>query len=224
MHELFVISDKLPIPAGQSPFHVRGLYYDRLMKRVASLPGGLERLLLHLRDPGVREFIGQRFAWSRWYDALPTMPLYAALARVEGLDFETAVREGTRNGAHALVPSMFRSAMQFGGPGILAMRVTQVVLEFSDFARINLDPFEEGSGSGTGSGIPLYIAPNMANSVIGWFQGMLELMGAKEINGRYVEVALDGKKGDFQTVSIRFEFSWTIRDSRAPRTSIRPER
>jgi hypothetical protein len=186
------------------------------------MPGGIERLNLHLRDPSVREFIGQRFAWNRWYDAMPTMPIYAALARVEGLDFETAVREGTRNGAHALVPTMFRSAMQFGGPGLLATRVTQIVLQFTDFARIFLDPFEHGSGSGSGSGIPLYIAPNMANTVIGWFCGMLELMGAKDIDARYVSVVLDGKRADFQTVNIRFEFSWTIRDSRVPRSSMRP--
>ncbi len=226
MHQLFSITDKLPIPAGESPFHVRGFYYSRLLLRVETLPGGVERLLQQVRDESVREFMSQPFAWNRWYDALPTMPLYAALARIEGIDFETAVREGTRKSAHALVPgadslsSLFRVAQRFARPGLLASRVTQIVLGLVDFARITLDPFELGRGSGTGSGIPLIIAPNVANLVLGWFQGMLEVSGAKSIQARYADVVVDGERGGFPTCSLRFEFTWDAELVRTP--SMRP--
>jgi hypothetical protein len=230
VHPLFNITDKLPLPAGQSPFHVRGFYYARRLMRVETLPGGIERLRQQLRDESVREFVMQPFAWTRWYDALPTMPIYAALARMEGVDFESAVREGTRKSAHALVPgadslsSLFRMAERFTRPGLLASRVTQIVLGLVDFTRITLDPFELGRGSGVGSGIPLIIAPNVGNLVLGWFQGMLEVAGAKDINARYADVVIDGERNGFPTVSMRYEFSWSPEVVRMPsqRPSARP--
>jgi hypothetical protein len=54
----------------------------------------------------------------------------------------------------------------------------------------------------------LFIAPNVANLVLGWFEGMLLVAGARDVQARYTDVVPDGERGGFPTVTITYEFSW----------------
>lgn len=208
MHPLFKLTDLLPVPAGTSPFHIKGFYYDRLLAHVRSRPGGLDALHRELRDDTVRRFTMQSFSWNAWYDALPSMPIYAAISRLQNKEFEALVRERTRLAAHQLVPSVFRLALRLVGPSAMTARVTQVVLRSDDFTRMQIEHLTDGHGKGSGSGIPLLIAPNVANLVLGWFQGSLELTGAHSVQARYTDVFVDGNTSGFETVTVRYEFSW----------------
>lgn len=208
MHELFEIRETLPIEAGQSPFHIRGLYYSRLLTRAGTLPGGIPRLLDALKDDSVRQFAQQKFNWNRWYDVLPSMPLYAALARIHDRDFEQFVFEGSRMAARELVPRVFRFAARMASPAVLAARVAQLNMHGVDFQTLALDPFQDGRGSGSASGVPLIVAPNMANFVLGWFQGLIEVGGSRVTSARYTDVVSEGLRDGFQTVKIRYEFEW----------------
>jgi hypothetical protein len=208
MHPLFKISDRVPVPPGQSPFHFRGTYYDRILTRVDSFAGGRKRLFETLGDEELVRFFSQRFSWSGWYDALPSMPLYAAIARIEGRDFERAVREPSREAAMALAPRLFRYALSLTGSGIITSVVTKMVMYGTDFSKIGFDKVGPGEGRGFGASIPVYIAPNIANLVLGWFEGMLYVAGARQVDARYTTVVPDGKRGDFETVTVNFEFNW----------------
>lgn len=210
MHPLFHVSDSVPVPPGQSPFHFRGTYYDRILSRVDALPGGNKRLFDTLGDPELVRFFSQRFSWNGWYDALPSMPLYAALAQMEGRDFETAVREPSRIAAQSLVPKLFRYALSLTGSGIISSVVTKVVMYGTDFARVTFDEIGPGIGRGSGAAIPLYIAPNVANLVLGWFEGMLHVAGAREVRASYSDVTPDGERSGFPTVTVSFEFTWRV--------------
>ncbi len=210
MHPLFRISDRVPVPPGQSPFHFRGTYYDRILSRVGELPGGSKRLFDTLGDADLVRFFSQRFSWNGWYDALPSMPLYAALAQMEGRDFELAVREPSRTAARSLVPKIFRYALSLTGSGIISSVVTKVVMYATDFARVSFDEVGPGIGRGSGSSIPLYIAPNVANLVLGWFEGMLYVAGARDVAACYTNVTPDGEKAGFPTVTVSFDFAWRV--------------
>jgi hypothetical protein len=174
----------------------------------------MEALLAELKDDSVRQFVKQRFSWDGWYDALPTMPIYVAFAKLSGEDFETSVREATRMAAHDLVPRVFRYFMQLSGPAALTARVPQVVMHAVDFVRVTLERTREDSLVGTGAGIPAIIAPNIANLVLGFFEGALELGGTKDIVARYTDVARDGERDGFETLAVRYEFKWTPRHKR----------
>ena len=50
MHELFKVTDVLPADPGTSPFHVRCLYYTRLLDHARSLPGGRDAFFAELKD------------------------------------------------------------------------------------------------------------------------------------------------------------------------------
>jgi hypothetical protein len=210
MHPSFRISDSVPVPPGQSPFHFRGTYYDRILSRVGTVAEGSARLYDTLGDPELVKFFSQRFSWNGWYDALPSMPLYAALARLEGRDFESAVRQPSRAAAQSLVPKLFRYALSLTGSGIISSVVTKAVMYGTDFVRVSFDKVEPGFGRGSGSCIPLYIAPNVANLVLGWFEGMLHVAGARNVEARYTDVTPDGERNGFATVTVDFEFTWQV--------------
>jgi hypothetical protein len=137
------------------------------------------------------------------------MPIYAALARLRGEEFEASVRDATRAAAHDLVPRVFRYFVQLSGPTALASRVPQVVMHTVDFVRVSIDRQRPDGFIGTGAGIPAIIAPNVANLVLGFFQGALELGGTTGVTARYFDVKKDGERDGFETLMVRYEFSWT---------------
>jgi hypothetical protein len=210
VHPLFELTERLPIPAGTSPFHVRGFYYTRLFQRAGKLPGGLAALRAQITDPTVRTFMDQKFGWNGWYDVFPTMPLYVAIARLASKDFESTVREATRQAAHDLVPTMFRFGVRWAGPGAFSARAANMVMHAVDFTRVRTEMDGETRSVGAGYGIPLLVAPNIANLAVGFFKGMLELAGAKDVSAEYTDVIPDGESHGHKTVTIRFDFHWRL--------------
>ena len=211
-HPLFVASDHLPVAPGTSPFHFKGFYYDRLMSRVRAMPSGVDRLFSELKDARVKDFALQRFSWNGWYDALPTMPIYAALARLEGTDIVTCVRNATRIAAASLVPSMLRMTMGTigAGPGAIAAVITKFVMHTVDFASTQFESVGVEHAIGRGSGIPLFIAPNVAGLVLGGFEGVLRSVGAEDVTASFDDVVLQSRADAYDRVSIRYDFRWRV--------------
>jgi hypothetical protein len=211
VHPLFVASDHPPVAPGASPFHFKGFYYDRLFSRLRGTPGSMERLLSELKDDRVREFAAQRFSWNGWYDALPSMPIFAALARIEDTDITTYVRNYTRTAAASLVPGLFRFTMDIGGgPGVIAAVVTRFVMQTVDFASPRFESIGAERAVAKGTGIPLYIAPNIAGLVLGWFEGVLRSSGAEEAVGEFGDVVVQSRPDAYDSVSMRFDFRWRL--------------
>jgi len=208
MHPLFRVDDPLPVAPGESPFHMRGVYFDRVVSRVKDECGGFAPLLQAIDDERVRAFVQQKFQWNGWYDVLPIMPIYGAVAHLRGQDFETCVREGTRRGAIEAIPRLFRVALRLTGASALAGRLAQMVIYSSDFTRLGIQSVTDTSAVATGSGIPLYVAPHIANLSLGYFRAALELRGNADVDGRYTTVTKDGERDGFETVTIAYEFSW----------------
>jgi hypothetical protein len=219
VHSLFKASDYTPVLPGSSPFHFRGFYYDRLFARVKEMPGGMPRLLSELKDDRVRQFALQRFSWTAWYDALPTMPLYAAIARMEGTDITTSVQRSTKVAAAAMVPSVLRYAVDLrGGRGVIAAFVTKLVLHTVDFVTVDFEHIGAERTVAVGKGVPLFIAPSIVGLVLGGFEGVLRVSGADDIVADYSDVVLSKRSDGFETVSIRYDFSWRASSDRRPRS------
>jgi len=211
VHPLFRLDQPLPVPPGQSPFHIRGLYYNRL---AAHLRDSMGRDWLDvLDDPRIRDFINQRFSWTGWYDVLPAMPICAALARSRGLEFEYEIRERTRRVALGLIPSAFRLALRVPGAEAMAAQIGQVVAMTMDFVQLGIEESKPTRSTGWGRGVPLYIAPHTANTVVGFFQAVFEARNGTSVTARYTDVVEDGERFGFKTVSIRYEFDWSVRSA-----------
>lgn len=208
VHALFRIDDPLPVPPGQSPFRMRGLYYDRMMARLRA-DVGIQKLLDAIDDERVRVFASQKFSWTGWYDAFPAKPISTAATRFLGGDFEEALRDRTRAGALDVIPSAFRLAFRIPGPSAISQHVASIAAQMMDFVHVEMEETTgDHTSSGWGRGVPLYIAPHTANTTIGFFGAMFEMRGGKHVQGRYTQVVKDGQRHGYETVAIRYEFNW----------------
>jgi hypothetical protein len=208
MNELFTLTEVLPVDPGTSPFHVRGLYYSRLLDHAKSLPGGRDAFFAELEDPRVRTFLEQKFAWSEWYDALPTMPCHVALARARKADFEKMTRERGRVAGKTIIPAMFRAVLALASPKAMAQHMPRMMMSNFDFIRVRLTYIDDAGGRGESSAVPLILAPSVVNTVLGFIEGALELAGYTSIESRYTDVVRDGQAHCYDIVTVRYEFSW----------------
>jgi hypothetical protein len=208
VHELFELTEHPPVAPGASPFHVRGFYYTRLLEHAKSLPGGREAFIEGIADERVREYLRQKFVWSKWYDALPTLPCHITLARLRGEDFELLTKARGRLASRSVIPSMFRAVLAMATPKAMAQHIPSLMMSNFDFMRSTVTHVGETEGHGRASAMPLVIAPSMTNIILGFIEGALELAKYDGIESRYSDVALDGDVQGFPTVSVTWEFSW----------------
>jgi len=195
---------------GTSPFHVRGVYYARVVTFARSLPGGIEQFLGGLLDPRVRDFMRQQFHFMNWYDAFPMLPCGVAMARICQQPFEEFMRERARASMLILVPSMFRVFARLGGPRLAASHAPRLFQSHFDFVELTLPRVNDVSGSGTVTGVPLYLAPIIANQVLGIISGALESLGASAIDASYRDVSTASPRYGFDTVTFHGDFAWSL--------------
>lgn len=229
MHELFRLEETLPLAPGTSPFHVRGIYYLRVVEDAKSLPGGMRQFLDELPDPRVRDFMRQKFQFTSWYDALPTLPCGVALARIRRRPFEEFMRETGRQSMVALAPSMFRIFSRFGGPRFAAAHAPRLFQAHFDFFELQLLRVTNYEGSGVVPSLPLYLAPTMVNQLIGIITGALECLGASAVEASYRDVRPSPSKHGFDMVTCGADLKWhleheeAVGSPRRDRRSARPE-
>ena len=207
MHPLFSIAEPLPVSPGESPFHIRGLYYERLVAYMKKA-GKLESVLSSLDDPRVRAFAEQRFSWTGWFDVLPALPICATFASCIGEDFESGLRKHTRLAAAQVIPSAFRALRFASGPAALSTVIAHLGATVMDFIEVGPEEIGATHFHAWHRGIPRFMAPHTANVLIGFFHALLEQRGARSVSARYTDVEMDARRDGFDTVAIRYEFDW----------------
>jgi hypothetical protein len=207
VHSLFSIDNPLPVAPGESPFHIRGLYYDRLIAYIKKA-GKLEGVLSSLDDPRVRAFAEQRFSWTGWFDVLPAVPICAAFARCISEEFESGLRRHTRMAAVEVIPSAFRLPLLMSGPTALSTAIAHLGATVMDFVELGTEETTLTHSHAWHRGVPRFVAPHTANMVVGFFHALLEMRGARSVRARYTDVEKDVGRAGFETVAIRYEFDW----------------
>ncbi len=206
MHELFKLSTRVPVEPGKSPFRVKGTYYTRTLANVELVPGGLPAVLAAIEDPRVKDFVQQKFSWNDDYDVLPIMPISVAIAKVRGGDYEALFRERGRIGSREEIPRFFRMLLSFSSPRTLAERLPLIATRLFEFGSVEEVRTTETTGTGRHRGVPLFVAPYIANTVCGMLQGALEVAAKRRVvSARYTTVVPDGEVAGLPTVAIRYE-------------------
>lgn len=209
MDPLFEILDTVRVPPGTSPFHVRGLLYEQILKHAGAMPGGVPGLLAQIEDEQIRTFMKQRFRWTEWYDALPMTPVQAALCRMQKGEFETLTRQRARLAAESLVPRLFRVVLGMGNPKAAAGHLPRLLAQNYDFSDVSL---QVGQGEGTAlfRKVPRAIAPSFVNVVVGLIEGALGLMGAKNVQTKIQSARLDAPLHGFETITCEGASRWDM--------------
>lgn len=210
MSDLFRLEETLPEAPGTSPFQVRGVYYARVLEHAKTLPGGVAQLFDGLVDPRVRDFMRQKFHFMDWYDALPMMPCGVTMARLCGEPFEAFMRERARVSMVRLIPSMFRVFSRLGGPRLAASHAPRLFKSYFDFVELRVSRVSDDAGTGSVAGVPLYLAPAVANQVLGIIDGALESLGASSIEASYRDVTVTSPVHGFSAVTFQGDFAWRL--------------
>jgi hypothetical protein len=79
-----------------------------------------------------------------------------------------------------------------------------------DFASPHFESVGAERAVAMGTGIPLYIAPNIAGLVLGWFEGVLRSSGAEAAVGEFSDVVVQSRPDGYDSVSMRFDFRWRL--------------
>jgi hypothetical protein len=209
MHELFTLSEILPVDPGTSPFRVRGVIYDRIIEHARQMPGGLAAFSSELKDERVRRFANQQFRFTSFYDSLPVTPMQIALSRMQGVDFETATRRRAGDGAHQLIPRMFRLILGFSRPRAWALHAPRLTSEYCGFGDLELVQAADTRAVFSIATVPQFIAGSHANTLIGIFEGTLAVLRARNIVSRYFDVKLIGPQDGHPLLSYRIELTWS---------------
>jgi hypothetical protein len=223
MHESLRLDETVPVTPGESPFHVKGLFYARLLEDAKTLPGGVGQLMDELVDPRVRDFIRQKFHYAIWYDACPVLPCAVTFTRLRGRPLEAHMRHVGQAAMRALIPSMFRVFSRLGGPRLAAAHAPRLFQTYFDFVELKLLHVSDCEGIGTITGVPLYLAPVVINQIIGIIAGALESLGAKEIQAGYRDLAVTGSTAGFELVTCRGEFKWRLEHRTPPSRTLTPD-
>ena len=157
---------ELPVAAGTSPFHVKGLAYrgfEAYAKR--NVEGGMERVRFELADAKLREFLSQPFLAGSWYDLLPVVPLAATIALLERSSLEDFVRRSARRQALYDARHVHRRFSLGHPPSSLVPRLPRLFMQYTDFGGAEVADMGELSGAEAGqgavvrTGVPVYILP-----------------------------------------------------------------
>lgn len=210
MPESLRVDETLPMAPGTSPFHVRGVYYARVVEHAKSLPGGVSQLLDELVDARLRDFMRQQFHFMQWYDALPMVPCGAAGARIRGQSLDAFLRERSEASMLRLVPSMFRLFSRLGGPRLAASHAPRLFQSYFDFMELRILRISELAGSGVVTGVPLYAAPALLPLGIGLISGALQSLGAGAIKADNRELTVTGSRNGFEVVTWHSDFEWRL--------------
>jgi hypothetical protein len=208
-----VLPDLLPkpqFPAGESPFHARGLvflgaqsYYD------ANVPGGLDAVLGALPTGQLHAFFRQTFLASSWYDILPIVPISATAAKVIGIPHRDLIMANARNVARRDIPTIYKLLLRLSSPEAVVLRMPKASMRYFDFGESTSSMKEPRLCEAYQKGIPRELAGWFFHAAEGFTEVALGLAGAHDIKVRLDSTTVDGERKGAPTVTLKLEMSWT---------------
>lgn len=206
---------KMPavIPAGESPFRVKGLVYQGLAEYFEKkVPGGNEAVVARAAREDttgtVGRFLATTFVPGSWYDALPLATLTEAGSRVRGATHAKVVREAAAFVARRDLGGVYRALLVAAKPEAVASRLPGLAMRY----------FEFGSADGTlvgpqtmvarRGGVPEVFARWLVWATEGFVPTALSMAGALDVRVTASEPRRESNPGQM-TVQIEFRIAWT---------------
>lgn len=201
------------IPAGESPFRVKGLVYQGLTEYFdAKISGGHSAVLAHASREDTTgtlgRFLGTRFAPGTWYDALPLAPLTEAAARVHGKTQPRVVRDAAAFIARRDLLGVYKAMLSEAKPEAIAIRLPALSLRYFEFGAADGGLIGPQTLVARRSGVPEDLARWMVWAVEGYVPTALAMAGAIDVRVSANEPKRDSGPGG-ATMQLEFRVAWT---------------
>jgi hypothetical protein len=197
------------VAPGTSPFRGIGAIYRGLIEFAeGNVKGGMERVLEEVRDPALARYLGQRFAFSSWYDVLPMPYLGAAVARARGVSFEQQIVDSNR-WSEERVGSIYRALLALMSTERVATTLPKAAAIVHDFGRVTCQAAGPQRITGVRRGIPGLLVRWLALSHGAYLDLALRRAGASTVRVQFGPPVRDGENAGIALYQIPFEIQWT---------------
>jgi hypothetical protein len=201
------------VPAGESPYRVKGLVYQGLgeffEERIA---GGRSAVLAHASREDTTgtlgRFLGTRFAGGTWYDALPLVPLTEAAARVHGKTQPRVVRDAAAFIARRDLQGVYKALLSEPKPEAVAIRLPSLSLRYFEFGAADGGLIGPQTLVMRRSGVPEELARWFVWVVEGYVPTALAMAGAIDVRVSANDPKRDSGPGG-ATMQLEFRVAWT---------------
>lgn len=196
----------LPFPVGTSPFRARGLLYQGAVDFWdAIFPGGIAAVRRVL-EPELATFFSQMFIPSLAFDAMPIVPLSAAVAQALGKPHYELVRDNARWLAERDLRGVHRLLLGVLSPSTVATRLPKAALRYFEFGSAEATMAGDKRCDARQHDIPAFLAAWFAACVEGFVPVALRKAGATKVNA--VATGATPAASPTSPITIAFEFSW----------------
>jgi len=201
--------ERLPRPAGRSPFRVKGVAYKGLLHYVATrLEGGMAALTGSLRDPVLRDYIAQPFLASSFYDFFPLVAASAACAAVAGVQLEVFAQGQGRAQAKYDAEHAYRTFIQGRSIADFPSRFRLIATRYYDFGEWEANSFSPGTMTFVERGIPAWAIPWHSPMHSGYIGTLVQYVARKETSVTVYPTRRDGVTEGIQTVILEMDVSF----------------
>ena len=208
--EEWTIPVSAPHPVGENPFHAKGSVFRTTSQILEGyIDGGLPAVLERLGDPALRAFWEQPLLAGGWYDVFGMVMLVREIARMRGVPYFKVVSEMSRMVATADLNGIYRALLRLATPELIAPRLPRIQARYMDFGDVTVGSVATGRADATRTGHPRILAHWYVAVINGFMPCVLEASGAKTPRIKWSAPVTDGMSHGLETVSIRFEATWT---------------
>jgi hypothetical protein len=199
----------VPMPAGTSPFRVKGAAYRGLLMYVEnSFPGGLPGLLKSLATDDLREFLQQSFLAASWYDILPVVPMVKVLAERAGRRFFDWVQAGAERQAQREMNGPHRLLFTRSQPGDLVDRIGAIFRQYHDYSECRVERFRGNRARLMRSGVPEHLAPWTYPATVGYARALVPEFREREDRITMYAPVPGPKLHGLPTITVVIEYAW----------------
>jgi len=205
-----------PYSPGTSPFQIKGnAYQGHLDYTKDEIPGGVEKMMTLLPSDALREFFGQRFLTSSFYDVFPLAIAGVACGKMAGTSFLDFVRRRASWQAEADLNGVYKALLHFASARLVIGRLPQMAKMIFNFGQVSCEVNEKGRSVMAWSGLPEPLGPWYGAVTEGYTEAVIGRTNTPGLVIRHLGMLPDGRRQNTDLVKLRYEFTWT--DSREHR-------
>ncbi|MDI1434634.1 serine/threonine-protein kinase [Polyangium sorediatum] len=201
--------ERLPRPAGRSPFRVKGIAYKGMLHYVSTrLDGGMPSLTNTFRDPILREYLTQPFLASSFYDFFPLVAASAGCASLANVQLEIFAQGQGRAQAKYDADHAYRSFVQGRSIDDFPSRFRLIAQRYYDFGEWEANSFSPGTITFVQRGIPAWAIPWYSPLQSGYISTLVDLVSNKRTSVTVYPTRRDGVIEGIQTVILEMDVSY----------------